>query len=284
VQKLAVAVECFHKASLVHDDIEDGDTTRYGSPTLHAQHGIPVALNVGDLLIGEGYRLIADCGAPARRVAQMVQLASEGHRTLCLGQGTELHWMGSDKSTPISPEDVIRIFSQKTAPAFEVALRLAAQYRGADQAIQDVLTKYSELLGIAYQIRDDVSDWFGDDAPDDLDARRPSLILAMTWEKAAGSDRELLQRFCSGDPGGPSWHEIVRLTERLGVVDQCQRLLLSYKERAVRELQRLTNGDLRGLLRRVIGKIFNELECDQWRCEPEPTDACGGAAGKNPAQ
>ena len=63
--KLAVAVECFHKASLVHDDIEDEDASRYGEPTLHCQHGVAVALNVGDLLIGEGYRLIAASGASA---------------------------------------------------------------------------------------------------------------------------------------------------------------------------------------------------------------------------
>jgi geranylgeranyl pyrophosphate synthase len=284
VRKLAVAVECFHKASLIHDDIEDGDACRYGKPTLHAKHGIPVALNVGDLLIGEGYRLIAECGAPAEQVVQMGVLASEGHRTLCLGQGMELHWMSSNETAPPAPDEVIRVFAQKTAPAFEVALRLAAYHQGASQEIHNVLSRYSQLLGIAYQIRDDVSDWLGDDAPDDLDAQRPSLILAMTWEKSAGCDRQLLQRFCSGTEDAPTWQEVARLTERLGVVDECQRLLLSYKERAIRELQRIDNGDLRGLLRRVIGKIFNELECDDWQCEPEPTDGCGGATGKYAAR
>ena len=47
LKKLAIAVECFHKASFVHDDIEDADDLRYGERTLHAEHGIPVALNVG---------------------------------------------------------------------------------------------------------------------------------------------------------------------------------------------------------------------------------------------
>jgi hypothetical protein len=52
VRKIAVAVECFHKASLIHDDIEDNDSQRYGEKTLHEEHGVAVALNVGDLLIG----------------------------------------------------------------------------------------------------------------------------------------------------------------------------------------------------------------------------------------
>src|SRR5438876_3205750 len=61
LKKIAVAVECFHKASLIHDDIEDNDAQRYGEKTLHEEFGLPVALNVGDLLIGEGYRLIGAC-------------------------------------------------------------------------------------------------------------------------------------------------------------------------------------------------------------------------------
>ena len=69
VRRLAVAVECFHKASLIHDDIEDGDTVRYGLPTLHARLGLPVALNAGDYLLGEGYRQIGATEVSASRKA-----------------------------------------------------------------------------------------------------------------------------------------------------------------------------------------------------------------------
>jgi geranylgeranyl diphosphate synthase type II len=79
LRKVAVAVECFHKASLIHDDIEDGDAQRYGEKTLHEEHGIAVALNVGDLLIGEGYRLLADCRASAEQKAGT--LPRSGRRT-----------------------------------------------------------------------------------------------------------------------------------------------------------------------------------------------------------
>ena len=82
VTKAAVAIECFHKASLIHDDIEDADEQRYGSPALHTDLGVPVALNVGDFLIGEGYRLLAELGR-----TDMVAVASQGHVTLSRGQG-----------------------------------------------------------------------------------------------------------------------------------------------------------------------------------------------------
>src|SRR5216117_1416974 len=67
IRNIAVAVESFHKASLIHDDIEDNDKQRYGEKTLHEEHGVAVALNVGDLLIGEGYRLLAGSQASAEQ-------------------------------------------------------------------------------------------------------------------------------------------------------------------------------------------------------------------------
>src|SRR5438552_3812310 len=92
IRKIAVAVECFHKASLIHDDIEDNDTMRYGEKTLHEEYGLPVALNAGDLLIGEGYRLIGSCAASPEQKAEMLLVAAQGQRQLCRGQGDELCW------------------------------------------------------------------------------------------------------------------------------------------------------------------------------------------------
>src|SRR5262245_57131498 len=60
VRRIAMAMEAFHKASLVHDDIEDNDEYRYGHQTLHRRHGVSTAINVGDYLLGLGYRMIAN--------------------------------------------------------------------------------------------------------------------------------------------------------------------------------------------------------------------------------
>ena len=128
VRKVAVAVECFHKASLIHDDIEDDDAQRYGEKTLHEEHGVAVALNVGDLLIGEGYRLLATCAARAEQKAAMLRIAAEGQRELCRGQGAELCW--ARHPAPLSSLEVLDIFRKKTAPAFGVALQIGAVYAG----------------------------------------------------------------------------------------------------------------------------------------------------------
>ncbi len=113
LKRLAIAVECFHKASLIHDDIEDNDDLRYGESTLHVTHGIPMALNIGDLLLGEGYRLIGDCEMNGKMMGSALRVAAQGHRMLSLGQGEELSWSRSPR--PLSQEEVLEIFRRKTS-------------------------------------------------------------------------------------------------------------------------------------------------------------------------
>lgn len=274
IRKVALAVECFHKASLIHDDIEDGDDERYGTQALHARYGVPVALNTGDMLLGEGYRLLAESGAPPRVVAQMIRIAAEGHRTLCLGQGAELCWSRTPRALGVN--DVLAIFQQKTAPAFEVALRLGAAFAEADGEVHQVLAKYSEALGIAYQIRDDL---------DDLGAEtgvagrvKPTLPLADAWQRAKGEDKALLQQAWTQASLSETDAQRVRaLMAQHNVEERCRQLLESYKESAVRSLPDLHNASLKGLLRRMIGKIFR-VEIQGWCSEFEARNAASGEA------
>ncbi|MGH8631349.1 MAG: polyprenyl synthetase family protein, partial [Burkholderiales bacterium] len=275
LRKVAVAVECFHKASLVHDDIEDDDAERYGTETLHVKYGIPVALNVGDLLIGEGYRLLEESGALAEIRARMLGIAARGHRTLCLGQGVELCWARNPK--PLSAAEVLDIFRQKTAPAFEVALQLGAAYAGAGDDVSRVLNRYSEALGIAYQIRDDLEDFSGDGNSLLRALQRPSLPLAVAHERAKGESRALLE--ATWQKAGLNGHSqrLRDVLQELTVEERCGTLLESYKEAAIRSLPELTNASLKGLLRRVIGKIFR-VEIKGWCGEFEARNAAGRAA------
>ena len=269
LKKIAVAVEAFHKASLIHDDIEDDDAVRYGEKTLHTEHGIPVALNVGDLLIGEGYRLLANNKLSAEARAAMTLVASEGQRELCRGQGAELAW--SRKPTVLTPLQVIDIFRHKTAPAFEVALRLGAIAAGKHDECAETLGAYSSALGIAYQIRDDLSDWDGTGDSNDLATLRPSLLLAVARERANGEVRKYLDAVWRREqPADPV--RLAAICRDTGADERCRQLLETYKEEAIRSLASLENGSLKGLLRRTLGKIFNDVEIKGWCKEHEATN------------
>jgi geranylgeranyl diphosphate synthase type II len=263
LRKVAIAVECFHKASLIHDDIEDGDALRYGEKTLHEEHGIAVALNVGDLLIGEGYRLLASCDVSAEQKAAMLQVAAEGQRELCRGQGAELVWARDPR--PLTSLEVLDIFRSKTAPAFAVALRIGAIYAGLEafEEVAETLGAYSEALGIAYQIRDDLSDLGASGETNDIAGQRPSLLLATSFERAQNEAKSRLEaRWRRTSTESPE--VIESLFRELQADDRCRDLLERYKEEAIRSLRDLENPSLKGLLRRVIGKIFNDTEIKGW--------------------
>ena len=235
VRRLAIAVECFHKASLVHDDIEDNDDLRYGRPTLHKQYGIPVALNAGDLLVGEGYRWIASVET---RATELLRIASHNHRTLCVGQGEELY--GRSANQCFSTEQVIEIARRKTAPAFGVSLLLGAVAAGADEELLETLHTFSESLGIAYQIRDDLEEYKSGEATD----LRASIILAL-----ANEQQPL-------DPGAADFKHVV---EELMVVEKASQLLEHHKNEAVRALNPVQNAMLKTLLRRIAAKMLDVI-------------------------
>ena len=277
LRKIAVAVECFHKASLIHDDIEDRDEQRYGVDALHTEHGVPVALNVGDYLLGEGYRLLATCGARPATCAAMLRAAAEGHRTLTLGQGAELSW--SRAPSPLTSLQVLDIFRKKTAPAFQVALQVGSYFAEGGDGLEAIFDRYSEALGIAYQIRDDIDDLAADGAGDDGSVR-PSLPLAIAFERSNAKEplRNALRKAWTGPVSTADQQEILGIIRELSADKRCQRLLDAYKEEAIRSLADVDNPSLKGLLRRIVGKIFNEIEIKGWCSERQTGDAADRAA------
>jgi geranylgeranyl pyrophosphate synthase len=233
IRRLAIAVECFHKASLVHDDIEDDDTLRYGKPTLHKQYGIPVALNVGDLLVSEGYRWITTVDADC---ATLLRVAAEKHRTLCIGQGEEL--FGLSQNSRFTADQMIEIFRRKTAPAFGVSLQLGAIAGGANDAQLDALDAFSEALGIAYQIHDDLEEYKSGEAINS----RVSILTAL-----AGN--------ISPDRQTPPFEKTV-------LVKKAEQMLEHYQNEAIRALYPLQEARLKKLLQQITVRMLQKPEHD----------------------
>jgi len=204
VRRTALAIEAFHKASLVHDDIEDDDTFRYGRTTLHRQYGVGTAINIGDYLLGLGYRLVSrdrkelggDCAA------DILNRMSDAHLKLSEGQGAELLWRDAGDKT-LTALDALKIYALKTAPAFEAALYAGLRLAGPADAYEKTVADFSKNLGVAFQILNDLKDWDGDSdnkliAGQDVLAARPTLLLALALEGSTPAEREellaLLQR------------------------------------------------------------------------------------------
>jgi len=206
VRRVALAIEAFHKASLVHDDIEDDDTFRYGRATLHRQYGVGTAINIGDYLIGLGYRLVArerkDLGGDC--TADILNKLSDAHLKLSEGQGAELLWRDA-RDKALTALDALKIYALKTAPAFEAALYAGLRLAGPADGYEKAVTEFSKNLGVAFQILNDLKDWEGDGenkrvAGGDVLAARPTLLLALALEGLEPKAREELLTLLRHDP------------------------------------------------------------------------------------
>ena len=161
LEPVALAVECFHKASLIHDDIEDGDAERYGEPACHIRLGLAPGLNLGDYLIGLGYRLFCHESVPPGMRAVLTAEAASAHCELALGQAREFEALGKPA---LKSDDCLEIYRLKTAPAFRVALFAAAIAAGRFDEFRTLFHAFSDKLGMAYQLYDDLEDDRGNPA------------------------------------------------------------------------------------------------------------------------
>jgi len=258
VAAVAVALECIHKASLIYDDIQDDDDVRYGEPTVHTVHGVPLALTASLLLIGHGYRLLAECEVEPERRARMLALATEGHCQLCLGQGTELSWMR--RQSPLAPEEVLDIFRLKTAPSFDVVFRLPLICGGLDAAVVESLRRYCEIIGTAYQINDDLDDFHGEGDVDDLLMGRPSIVLAYAYEAADDARKKVIADAWCGGGEGVDYAAVKELLVELRAPGRALEELERYRADAVATLASLGRPDLEALLSQLSEMIFTNLE------------------------
>ncbi len=264
VKRTALAIEAFHKASLVHDDIEDDDTFRYGRATLHRQHGVGTAINVGDYLIGLGYRLVSrerkalggDC------TADILDRLADAHMKLSEGQGAELLWRDARDKT-LTALDALKMYALKTAPAFEAALYAGLRCAGPTEPYDKLVVEFSRHLGIAFQILNDLKDWQPDEdnkllAGQDVLAARPTLLLALALEGSAPAERAELLALLH-DAGGERaarLEQVRRIFFKAQVFDKADKLVEKYRARAEALADAVEPTELRELLYYLIDSVL----------------------------
>lgn len=176
--EVAAALELLHTALVVHDDVIDGDTVRRGEPNVAgsfsadarsrghdpgraARYGEAAAILAGDLALAGAVRTVALCGAPPVVTARMLDLLDRALHLSAAGELADVRLSldgAGDVATAIAMEH------HKTAVySFELPLQLAAALAGADAEHEAALTRFAHLLGVAYQIRDDLDGMFGEE-------------------------------------------------------------------------------------------------------------------------
>ncbi|MDX8338638.1 polyprenyl synthetase family protein [Draconibacterium sp. IB214405] len=246
LQPLTLIIECFHKASLIHDDIEDNANQRYNTLTAHAKYGVAQAINAGDFLIGKGYELLSDLDASNETIKNCLRFVSRSHLQLTRGQGVDI--LFNDGKIQLLPDEMIEVFKNKTGEAIKVALLLGAIVGGANKQEQQILEQFADYMGIAYQIRDDLNEYTEQHSAEKTGDY--PFLLSILNKHFADQDKETPANLFK------QVAEFRKLIDENGLLEVAKEYLQKYVDSCYAELDKLENSKLRLSLYGVMGKIF----------------------------
>jgi geranylgeranyl diphosphate synthase type II len=198
VVRSAAVLELYHNAFLIHDDIEDESLVRRGRPTLHREHGVPIAVNVGDAMLALSLQPLLDnvesigLGPALRTLRAVARMTRESVE----GQALELDWIRRGDVGELSDADYVRMVEGKTCwYSFITPVEVGAIAAGADAAILDELRELARVLGVAFQIQDDLLNLagevgsYGKEIGGDLWEGKRTLILLHCLRSATAAQR-----------------------------------------------------------------------------------------------
>jgi len=239
----AAAVELGHNFSLVHDDIEDGDRERRHRPTVWALHGVPQAINTGDMLFSlsrMALHRLSDLGFSDAKVLRLMRLYDRTCVALCEGQYIDIATSESDEL--MSVDAYLDMIGRKTAALIAGSIEAGALLATDDEEVIRRYRRFGWALGLAFQINDDLLGIWGAEQttgkkPSDVAHRKKTLPVIYAAEHAGPKDRaRLLELYASSDRTAVDVAEIVQILERVGARDYTRDEARRYRDEALAEL------------------------------------------------
>ena len=238
---LAAAVELLHNATLIHDDYVDESTHRRGQPTVAAKEGPERAVAVGDYYFAKATRLIAEIGN--RDVTSTIAEALEA---ICASQIDDVALRGA---FPGDHDSYLRVVRGKTAALFAAACASGALLSEAGAEVVDALRRYGDLVGVAFQMADDMVDFSPSSGkPVGLDIRQRVLSLPLIY---AAEDRTVgpeVRRLLAGELGDAEVERVTDLVISSNALDRVRDEAQALVENAVHELEAIELDGLRPIL------------------------------------
>ncbi|MEY3385338.1 MAG: hypothetical protein RIR53_149 [Bacteroidota bacterium] len=231
----AAMVELLHTATLVHDDVVDQADMRRGVASINAVWKNKVAVLVGDYFLSRGLLIAVNNGE-----FDYLRVTSDAVRRMSEG---ELLQIQKSRQKTIDEETYFRIISDKTASLISTCCAVGAISATDDAAKRAALTQYGELVGLAFQIRDDVLDYtsrtfiLGKPVGNDIREGKVTLPLINAMAKADSSEaKKILSIVKSKRADLKDVSKVIDFVERHGGIDSAQERAETLQQQAVREL------------------------------------------------
>jgi geranylgeranyl pyrophosphate synthase len=191
----ASAVELLHNASLIHDDICDGDTIRRNKASVWAKYGRDVALALGDWMIAEAFEQAAKAACASNSFNLVTKLSNHVKSTIA-GQALEF-----DNALYPNMDKYFEISAGKTAPLFVAAIEGVAEMAGRSELIEEI-NHYFVSMGVCYQFANDIQNILGTDGAaspsSDLKRRAPNAVIVYFRNTLKIPERSLFDSWLAG--------------------------------------------------------------------------------------
>ncbi len=208
---LAFAVELTHNATLIHDDIIDGDMFRRGKQSLHERYGINNAIVIGDAMISLAVSLSTRYGS------EITKLLSQYGFDLCCGELMDISLNLEDTGE----DDYMLKIKKKSASLFRASTHTGALAGNGNPDEVNALADYGGYIGTAYQIKDDTDDLI--DNGNDLRRGIVTLPIIHLYKMSDNKTREFLREKFGNNADNESVKKIIKLMEEYGSFDYCKR-------------------------------------------------------------
>lgn len=200
----ALAIEIFHNFSLLHDDLMDRADMRRGQPTVHKKWNANSAILSGDAMVIEAYRYIAK--VPPASLPVILDLFSTTAMQICQGQQLDMDF---EKRMDVSESEYIEMIRLKTAVLIGCALKMGALIGGAEPRDADCLYEYGINIGLAFQLKDDLLDVYGDPKTfgkmigGDILCNKKTYLLIKALKNSGEQQRKMLLQWLSASEFDP---------------------------------------------------------------------------------
>ena len=262
--RTAVALEMLHNASLVHDDVVDSSDTRRGQPAVHAQWTNKVAILTGDYMLAKVISLVAEV-----RNIRILEIVSNLGRQLSSGEMLQLH---VGQSMWIDEERYLRIIDQKTAQLFQSCAEGGAESAGCTPRQRAALREYGHLLGLCFQIKDDIFDYsdleeIGKPTMSDLQDGKVTLPLIIALQRAPQPEAEHIKALGDqlvanelGNKVEMALQEIKSFVLRFKGDEYAVQKMLAYKKQATEALSIFRDSATKTSLLALLDYAINRVQ------------------------
>ncbi|WNY23356.1 (2E,6E)-farnesyl diphosphate synthase [Methanimicrococcus hongohii] len=243
----AVAIELMHTFTLVHDDIMDNDPVRRGLPAVHTIWGEAGAILAGDTLYSKAIEIITTADNDPARLLKSANILSKTCVEVCEGQWLDIDF---EKRDTVSADEYLEMIEKKTAIMFGAAAQIGAIIGGADAKVDQALYDYGRLVGLGFQIYDDVLDLtmpeeiIGKRQGSDIFEGKRTLLMIHATEKGA-----IPRAFGKGSGTKEDIEEAIQVLTDSGSLAYVKDLAVGYVEEGKAKLDILPDSPSKQLLK-----------------------------------